>query len=76
MPARFTVEDLRAHPLGTISVDQFVAVSGFGRTAAFAAIAAGEIPSIRLGKRIRIPTSWVREQLHVETEEIERVHAS
>ena len=39
------------------------------RTTAYAAIRSGEWPSIRVGRRIVVPASWVRDQLGIETRE-------
>jgi excisionase family DNA binding protein len=50
----------------TISVDEFAAVAGIARSTAFAAVRAGEVPSIRFGKRIRIPTAAVRRMLELD----------
>jgi excisionase family DNA binding protein len=47
----------------TMSVDEFAAITGVSRSSAFAAVHAGEVPAIRLGKRIRIPTAAVRRML-------------
>ena len=50
----------------TISVDEFAAVAGISRSSAFAAVRNGEVPSIRFGKRIRIPTAAVRRMLELD----------
>lgn len=47
----------------TISVDEFAVVAGISRSSAFAAVKAGEVPALRFGKRIRIPTAEVRRML-------------
>ena len=52
------VLDPNAKP--TMSVDEFAAVAGISRSTAFAAVHSGEVPSMRFGKRIRIPTAAVR----------------
>ncbi|WP_328435745.1 helix-turn-helix domain-containing protein [Nocardia puris] len=49
----------------TLSVEDAAAAFGIGRSTAYAAVAAGEIPSIRIGRRVRVPSNWVREQLQV-----------
>jgi len=36
-----------------------------GRNSTYNAIASGEIPSFRVGKNIKIPTSWLREKLGI-----------
>jgi excisionase family DNA binding protein len=50
----------------TISVDDFAAVMGVSRSSAFAAVRAGEVPHVRLGRRIRIPSASVRRMLRVD----------
>ena len=47
----------------TLSVDEFAVVAGISRSSAFAAVHNGEVPSLRFGKRIRIPTAAVRRML-------------
>lgn len=54
----------------TISVDEFAHLVGIARSTAFAAVKAGEIPSIRFGKRIRIPTAAVRRMLELDESSI------
>lgn len=36
-----------------------------GRNSTYNAIAAGDIPSFRVGSTIKIPTSWLREKLRL-----------
>lgn len=50
----------------TLSVDEFATVAGISRSSAFAAVHAGNVPSIRFGKRIRIPTAAVRRMLELD----------
>lgn len=50
----------------TISVDDFAAVMGISRSSAFAAVHAGEVSHVRLGRRIRIPSAVVRRMLAIE----------
>ena len=50
----------------TISVDEFASVAGISRSSAFAAVHSGEVPSLRFGKRIRIPTAAVRRMLELD----------
>ncbi|MBF6216106.1 helix-turn-helix domain-containing protein [Nocardia puris] len=53
----------RLHAQPTVSVDDFAVLIGIGRSTAYSAIASGEVPSIRIGRRVRIPSRWLREQL-------------
>jgi hypothetical protein len=39
---------------------------GIRRSAAYAAVRSGELPHIRIGKRISIPTAVIRRMLHIE----------
>jgi excisionase family DNA binding protein len=50
----------------TLSVDEFAVVAGISRSTAFAAVHNGEVPSMRFGKRIRIPTAAVCRMLALE----------
>lgn len=49
----------------TLSVDEFAIVAGISRSTAFAAVKAGQVPSLRFGKRIRIPTAAVLRMLEL-----------
>jgi len=48
--------DLRDLP-PTISVAKAAALLGISRNAAYQAIAAGELPALRLGRRLLVPTA-------------------
>ena len=50
----------------TLSVDEFAVVAGISRSTAFAAVHSGDVPSLRFGKRIRIPTAAVRRMLDLD----------
>jgi excisionase family DNA binding protein len=50
----------------TLSVDEAANVLGVGRSTAYTAVHSGEIPSIRVGKRIRVPTAAVRRMLDLD----------
>ena len=43
----------------TITVDEAAAALGIGRATAYEAVRRGEIPSIRLGRRIVVPTAAI-----------------
>jgi excisionase family DNA binding protein len=47
----------------TLSVDEVSELLGFGRSAIYESVRRGAIPSLRLGRRIRIPTAKLREML-------------
>lgn len=58
-----TLSDDRA----TLSVVDAGRVLGLGKTGAYAAVARGEIPSIRIGKRLLVPKAQLRALLEGET---------
>ena len=49
----------------TYTVDEFAHILGIGRGTAYAAIKRGEIPHLRIGRRIVIPTQVVENLLNV-----------
>lgn len=79
-PSSFLSErDLETLSAPTISVDDFGRVFGIGRSSAYAAVRSGEVPSIRVGRRVRVPSAWVRAQLrldHIEGAPVNSVSAS
>jgi excisionase family DNA binding protein len=59
------------HPL-TLTVEQAGRLLGIGRSTAYEIVASGDLPSIRLRRRIVIPTARLAERLGVDTEDIWR----
>ncbi|MCH9730561.1 MAG: helix-turn-helix domain-containing protein [Actinomycetia bacterium] len=55
------LDRIRTRP--AVDVDDVTSVMGVGRSTGYAAVKAGEWPSIKVMGRIRIPSAWVREQL-------------
>ena len=51
-----------AHPV-TLTVEQTAVLFDIGRSGAYRAVNRGDIPSIRIGGRIRVPTAKVLELL-------------
>lgn len=51
----------------TLSVDEYAEVMEVGRSTVYASITAGEVPVIRVGRRIRIPTAAVRRMLQLDS---------
>lgn len=51
----------------TISVDDTGTALGIARSTTYAAVQRGEIPVIRVGRRMRVPSTWVRAQLGMES---------
>lgn len=47
----------------TISVDEAADALGIGRNAAYAAVKAGAIPSVRFGRSIRVPWAALQRKL-------------
>jgi excisionase family DNA binding protein len=47
----------RPEDVPTLTVEQAAAVLGIGKSSAYAAVNRGEIPAIRLGHRVLIPTA-------------------
>ncbi len=43
----------------TLSVDAVAAILGVDRKTVYAAINSGELPCLRVGRRILIPTTWL-----------------
>jgi excisionase family DNA binding protein len=58
-PARALMEEL------TVKVDDAAALLGLSRNGTYAAIHQGEIPSIRIGRCIRVPTAALRTMLGI-----------
>lgn len=50
----------------TISVELAGKVFGIGRNAAYEAVKTGQIPSVRIGGRICVPTAPLRKMLGIE----------
>lgn len=50
----------------TMTVDQAAAAFGLSRGGAYKAIQAGDIPSIRIGGRIVVPTAALRRMLQLD----------
>jgi excisionase family DNA binding protein len=69
-PARTTEEDMTAAGLphhmdlpGLLKVEQASALMGISRSAAYRAVAAGDLPSVRFGCRLYVPTARLLELL-------------
>lgn len=54
----------------TLSVDETAKILGVGRNSAYEAIARGEIPVIRVGKRLLVPKAALEKLLSGNQEEI------
>src|SRR5918994_904 len=67
MAAKIAVE--RSELPATISVAQAAELLGVSRSAAYRAVAAGQLPALRLGRRIHIPTAPLLAMLGVSPEE-------
>jgi excisionase family DNA binding protein len=69
-PASSTEEDMtavalpqRIHLPGLLKVEQASALMGISRSAAYRAVAAGDLPSVRFGCRLYVPTVRLLELL-------------
>ncbi len=50
----------------TISIEDLGVVLNLGRSTAYAAVRDGEVPTIKVRGRYRIPSVWVRQLLQLE----------
>ena len=50
----------------TVSVETAGRAMGVAKNAAYAAVKAGQIPSIRIGRKIAVPTAPLRKMLGIE----------
>jgi excisionase family DNA binding protein len=63
-PPDVTIPDPRVTP--TISVTQAARLLGVGKSTAYEAAARGDLPSIRLGRTVRVPTAKLLDLLGLE----------
>ena len=75
-PASTTEEDMtaaglpqRMHLPGLLKVEQASALMGVSRSAAYRAVAAGGLPSVRFGCRLYVPTARLLELLGLDQED-------
>lgn len=59
---QLTIDELAARP--TLSVREFYETLGIGRTIAYRLVRDGEVPVIRWGRTIRVPTPYVLDLLN------------
>ncbi|WP_327139027.1 helix-turn-helix domain-containing protein [Nocardia sp. NBC_01327] len=52
----------------TVSIPDAARLLGIGRSTVYAAAKSGELPAIRVGRRVRIPSRWIRQALRVDDE--------
>ncbi len=50
----------------TVSVEEAAAILGLSRNPAYEAVGRGEIPSIRLGRSIKVPSASLRRMLLID----------
>jgi excisionase family DNA binding protein len=74
-PASSTEEDMtaaglpqRTHLPGLLKIEQASVLMGISRSAAYRAVAAGDLPSVRFGCRLYVPTARLLELLGVASE--------
>lgn len=51
-----------------ITADQFIEITGIARGSVYRGIKRGEIPSVRIGRRLLIPTAAVRKMFMLDKE--------
>lgn len=56
------VNSLEGLPL-TISVEEAAVILGISRRSAYRAAASGDLPAVRLGRRVRVPSAALRQLL-------------
>ena len=56
----------------TVTVEQAAKLLGIGRSTAYELVHTGDIPSLRLGRRIVVPSAKVAAQLGIEPEHLAR----
>jgi hypothetical protein len=54
----------------TATVPQAVRALGIGKSAGYEAARTGQIPTLRFGRRLVVPTAWLRQQLGIESESL------
>ncbi len=64
IPSRSTADALQDYY--AVSVDVAANVLGIGKNSAYRAVKAGQIPSIRIGGRLLVPTAQLRKLLGLE----------
>ena len=58
------LERIRTHPVA--SVDDFAVVAGVARSTAYAYAKRGELPTVMVGRRLRIPSRWILQALRLD----------
>jgi hypothetical protein len=61
---RDDIKEILARP--TITVEQFGRIFGLSKNPAYEAVKRGDVPSIRMGRLIRVPTKPLRVKLGLE----------
>ena len=56
-PTSIVLPDPTERP--TLTVDAVAEILGLDRKTVYAAVNSGELPSLRVGRRILVPTSWL-----------------
>lgn len=54
----------------TLTVDAVAEILGLDRKTVYAAINSGELPSLRIGRRILVPTSWLAARITPDDDQI------
>lgn len=64
--------DLKSGQPAMLTVDELCGLLRVSRVTAYKLIRTGEIPSVRIGKSVRVPASWVHEQTRSAASEVAR----
>ena len=62
-PRAALLADLRAHPVPTITVDQYATLAGIAVPTAYQSVARGDVRTVRRGRRILVLTAPLLESL-------------
>jgi hypothetical protein len=63
--ARKTLRTVLAEEV-SVPVQVAGAMLGIKRSSAYSAIRSGELPHVKIGRRIAVPTAWLRRQLQID----------
>lgn len=67
-PTSPVLPDPKARP--TLTVDAVADLLGLDRKTVYAAINSGELPSLRVGRRILVPTSWLAARIAPDSDDL------
>jgi excisionase family DNA binding protein len=56
----------RSEDKPVLSIEETRRILGLGRSSAYNAVASGEIPTIRIGRLVKVPTAGLRRMLQLD----------